>query len=164
MPQGALCIVDINISLLICLLTIYLHIVRIAYMMALRREEQKPHIDSQRQDKSIKNGFSTSTVSRGQSGRWESLACLRAWQQTETAGPEREVMTAEQRTRYLINPMQRQLLNIWWRFSSMITFPLRYLVTGWSESFWLSLFGLSAGLVSSRAGRYCQAVNWLLSC
>lgn len=42
-------------------------------------------------DKSIKNGFSTSTVSRGQSGRWESLTCLRAWQQAETAGPAREV-------------------------------------------------------------------------
>lgn len=69
---------------------------------AVQTWNRKPHIHSQRQraimkercvalDKSIKNGFSMSTVSRGQTGRWESLACLWAWQQAETAGPAREV-------------------------------------------------------------------------
>lgn len=37
--------------------------------------------------------------------------------------------------------MPQQLLNIWWRFSSMITFPLRYLVTSWRERFWLYCLG-----------------------
>lgn len=73
-------------------------------------------------------------------------------------------MTAEQRSRYLINPMPGPLLNIWWCFSSMITFPLRYLVNGWRERFELPLSKISMASVSSGARLYCEAFSWLLPC
>lgn len=73
-------------------------------------------------------------------------------------------MTAEQRSRYLINPMLGPLLNIWWCFSSMITFPLRYLVNGWRERFELLLSRISMASVSSGACFYCEAFSWLLPC
>lgn len=92
---------NISISLLICLLIYYWIAYRTysIYDAVQTWRTETPHSFSEATshrerpplDKSIKNRLSMSTTSRGRSGRGESLACFRAWQQAETAGPAREV-------------------------------------------------------------------------